>query len=94
MKLEGSKLSFGAAKIPAALNPATEIMQTAPNKFEIKRSDVLKYTADMSAVLQQAAMAPRRNAAGEIDCFRFFIYSAGFYLHEAWIPKWRLHQKC
>ncbi len=71
MKLEGSKLSFGAAKIPAALNPATEIMQTAPNKFEIKRSDVLKYTADMSAVLQQAAMAPRRNAAGEIDCFRF-----------------------
>lgn len=69
MRLEGGKLSFSGTS-PAG-GPKTEIAQVAPNKFEIKRSDLLKHTANMSALLQQASMIPRRGANGEIECFRF-----------------------
>ena len=65
-----SKVSFSAVK-PAGAPGKTEVKQTAQNKFEISRADVLKYTSDMSSVLQQAAMQPRRKANGEIDGFKF-----------------------
>lgn len=69
------KLSFAAAKNPTEPSAKTqgkqEVKQTAPNRFEINRADVLKYTSDMSTVLQQAAMQPRRKANGEIDGFKF-----------------------
>ncbi len=67
MKQEG-KLSFSANR-PVA-GPA-EIKQVAQGTFEISRSEILKQTADMASLLQQAAMQPRRNANGEIECFRF-----------------------
>jgi len=76
LKTDGAKISFGAAK-PLERPSKSDVAQVAPNKFEIKRSDVLKYTSDMAAVLQQAAMAPRRNSSGEIECFKFLSIQPG-----------------
>jgi general secretion pathway protein C len=78
MKVEGSKVSFDAAK-PAAGDHTvkSDVVQVAPNKFEIKRTDVLKYTNDMASILQQAATVPRRNASGEIECFKFLSIQPG-----------------
>lgn len=64
-----TKINFAGAKAEAVA--PTEIKMTGANKYEIKRSDVIKYTSDMANVLQQAAMAPRKKANGEIDCFKF-----------------------
>lgn len=69
MKQEG-KLSFSGGKAPTGPTSA-EIKQTSQGNFEISRSEILKHTADMASLLQQAAMQPRRNANGEIECFRF-----------------------
>jgi len=65
-----SKLSFSAAK---ATSPVAkqEVKQVGQDHFEISRADLLKYTSDMSSVLQQAAMQPRRKSNGEIDGFKF-----------------------
>ena len=65
---EVSKLSFSAAK--TAVGDA-DIKQVAPNKYELKRSDVDRYTADLQNVLQQAAMVPVRGPGGEVTGFRF-----------------------
>ncbi len=79
MKLEGGKIAFTGAK--AATGPATpgktDVAQVAPNKFEIKRSDLQKYLADTASILQQASMVPRRNAAGEIECYKFIGIQPG-----------------
>lgn len=64
-----NKLSFQVAK-PTPTGK-TDVRQTAAGQFEINRSDVLKYTADMASLLQQAAMQPKRNAQGEIECYKF-----------------------
>lgn len=65
-----NKLTFNATqKAVEALNE--EVKQVAPNRFEVKRSDVVKYTSDLSNVLQQAAMIPVRGPGGEIQGFRF-----------------------
>ena len=76
MKVDGGKISFGAQK-PIAAEIKADVAAIAPNKFEIKRADVLKYTNDMASVLQQAAMAPRRGANGEIECFKFLSIQPG-----------------
>jgi general secretion pathway protein C len=75
MKIQGQKLTFQGAKSTQV--SGGEVAQVAPNKFEIKRSDLNRYLADMSAVLQQASMSPRRNASGEIECFRFNAITPG-----------------
>lgn len=81
MKIDGGKIAFGASKaggLDGSANPAkSEVAQIAPNKFEIKRSDVLKYTNDMASVLQQAAMQPVRGASGEIEGFKFLSIQPG-----------------
>ncbi len=64
---EMSKLSFNTAKA----NSAEDVKQVAPNKFEIARSDITKYTSDLSNILQQAAMLPAKGPSGEIEGFRF-----------------------
>jgi general secretion pathway protein C len=76
MKTEGQKINLQGAKAPVS-SGKSDVAQVAPNKFEIKRSDVLKYTNDMASILQQAAMAPRRNANGEIDGFKFLSIQPG-----------------
>lgn len=75
MKLEGGRISF-AGTSPARPGGG-DIAQVAPNKFEIKRSDLLKYTSNMSSLLQQASMIPRRGANGEIECFKFISIQPG-----------------
>ena len=80
MKMDGGKISFGMMKATPSASAGTgksDVAQVAPNKFEIKRSDLLKYTNDMASVLQQAAMAPRRGANGEIECFKFLSIQPG-----------------
>lgn len=69
-----SKISFnaGLAPVTSTTRPAgNEVKAVGQNKFEIKRSDILKYTSNMAEILQQAAMAPKRGANGEIEGFKF-----------------------
>src|SRR3989344_352572 len=66
------KVSFDASKA-AAVGPAAskDVKAIAPNRFQIKRSDLLKYTNDLSSVLMQARAVPNRDpATGEINGFR------------------------
>lgn len=73
-----NKISFTAPKGDApASSGKDEVHMLGQNTYEISRADILKYTADMSAVLQQAAMQPRRKANGEIDCFQFLSIQPG-----------------
>lgn len=71
-----NKLAFNTAKA-AATSGKEEIKVVGQNRFEVNRADVLKYTSDMASVLQQAAMQPRRNANGEIECFKFLAIQPG-----------------
>ncbi|PWU22852.1 MAG: general secretion pathway protein GspC [Bdellovibrio sp.] len=66
-----SKLSFQTSKSVVPTVGSSVVRQPAPGKFEINRADVLKYTADMASLLQQAAMQPVHNSQGEIDGYRF-----------------------
>lgn len=67
-----SKLSFNQAPKPVASAPGAQDVKTVgQNRYEISRADVLKHTADMASLLQQAAMQPKRNAQGEIECYKF-----------------------
>jgi general secretion pathway protein C len=68
---ELGKVTFNNSKKVEESLPGQEIKQIAPNRFEVKKSDVLKYTSDLSNVLQQAAMIPVRGPGGEIEGFRF-----------------------
>jgi general secretion pathway protein C len=76
MKAEGQKFNLQGSKPPPS-GGGGDVAQVAPNKFEIKRADLLKYTNNMASILQQAAMAPRRNANGEIDGFKFLSIQPG-----------------
>lgn len=73
---QANKIAFSSSRTtaPAA---STEVKVTGQNRFEVNRADVLKYTSDMASVLQQAAMQPRRNANGEIECFKFLAIQPG-----------------
>jgi general secretion pathway protein C len=78
MKLEGGKIAFSPTKAaPAAGSGKSDVAQVAPNKFEIKRSDLQKYLADTASILQQASMIPRRGANGEIECYKFIGIQPG-----------------
>ncbi len=79
MKTEGGKLSFlGSKPSPGGSGGGRgEVQQVAPNKFEIKRSDLLKYTSDLNSLLQQASMIPVRGANGEIEGFKFISIQPG-----------------
>jgi general secretion pathway protein C len=80
MKLEGGKISFNGAKAPAAGPVAggkTDVAQVAPNKFEIKRSDLQKYLSDTASILQQASMIPVHGPSGEIEGFKFIGIQPG-----------------
>lgn len=55
-----------------------EVKKTADNEFEIKRSDLLKYTTDLSSVLMQARVVPaRRGGSGDIYGFRLVEMQPG-----------------
>ncbi len=67
-----NKVSFDASKPAAAAAPTSnDVKAVAPNRFQIKRSDLLKYTSDLSSVLMQARAVPYRDpSTGEIAGFR------------------------
>ena len=76
MNLTGVKLSSIVSKTPIEVG-ANDVLQTAPNHFEIKRTDLTKYLSDLSSILQQAAKAPRKNVNGDIECFKFLAIQPG-----------------
>jgi len=65
------QLRFSSASKTVGAETTGEVKQVAPNKFEVSRAEVNKYTSDLSNVLQQAAMIPVRGSSGEIQGFRF-----------------------
>lgn len=75
-----SKLSFQQGSMTSQpLKAEGEVVKTvAPNKFSLKRSDVLKYTNNLASLLQQARSAPHKNPrTGEIDGFTILDFQAG-----------------
>ncbi len=76
MKLADVKFSLAKAA-PESVLPAQPVAQVAPNKFEIKRSDLNKYLGDITNILQQASMVPEKNPDGTIKCFKFVAIQPG-----------------
>jgi len=75
-----NKVSFDASKTaaPVAAVGSKDVQQIAPNQFAIKRSDLLKYTNDLSSVLMQARAVPNRDPnTGEINGFRILDMQEG-----------------
>ncbi len=61
-----NKLTFDQAPKAAPSDKKKDVVQSGANSFTIKRSDLNKYTADLSAVLMQARAVPaRREGTGE-----------------------------
>ncbi len=75
-----SSLSFNRGKgggIPAKLS-GSEIKKESDTNFSINRSDLLKYTNDLSSVLQQARAVPHRSSVtGEVDGFSMMDIQPG-----------------
>lgn len=70
-----SKLSL---KTSASGDGKGEVKKTGVNEFEMKRSDLLKYTSDLSSVLMQARVVPaRRGGSGEVYGFRLVDMQPG-----------------
>ncbi len=79
MNKSGNKVTFDASKISTAVKPGgSEVVSTGVNQFQIKRSDLLKYTNDLSSVLMQARALPNRDPnTGEINGFRLVDMQPG-----------------
>ncbi|MEK6627592.1 MAG: type II secretion system protein GspC [Bdellovibrionota bacterium] len=78
MNSASSKVAFGAAAKTEASKPGKEVQMTGTNTFAIKRSDLLKYTNDLSSVLMQARAVPNRDPnTGEINGFRILDMQPG-----------------
>ncbi len=76
----GNKVMFGASRAttPVASVASKEVLSTGNNTFQIKRSDLLKYTNDLSSVLMQARAVPNRDPnTGEINGFRILDMQPG-----------------
>lgn len=72
MNQQGAKVSFNApAKTAPTGKVSTNIMEVAPNTYEIKRDTLNKYLNDLPSVLMQARAVPNKNpTTGEVDGFR------------------------
>ncbi|QDK45177.1 general secretion pathway protein GspC [Bdellovibrio sp. ZAP7] len=77
IKKEGAKVSFAASK-PSTTTSGQEVKKTGDNTFAIKRSDLLKYTNDLSSILMQARAVPNREpGTGNINGFRILDMQPG-----------------
>ncbi len=73
-----NKVTFDASKNTVAVPKAADVVATGNNVFQIKRSDLLKYTNDLSSVLMQARAVPNRDPnTGEINGFRILDMQPG-----------------
>ncbi|MEN0058559.1 MAG: type II secretion system protein GspC [Bdellovibrio sp.] len=75
IKKEGNKVAFGAS---TRGGESKEVQKTGDNTFAIKRSDLLKYTNDLTSVLMQARAVPNREpGTGNINGFRILDMQPG-----------------
>ncbi len=78
MSKSGNKVAFGAVTKTEVSKPGKDVQMTGTNTFAIKRSDLLKYTNDLSSVLMQARAVPNRDPnTGEINGFRILDMQPG-----------------
>jgi len=88
-----NKVSFDGNAKPATsttpLAPAgKEVVSTAPNTYEVKRSDLNKYLNDMSSLLMQARAIPNRDPnSGEINGFRLVDFQPDSIFGQLDIPR-------
>lgn len=74
----GSKLTFDSSKPSPPALIGQDVQKKGNNQFEIKRSDLLKYTSDLSSVLMQARAVPNRDPnTGEINGFKILDMQPG-----------------
>lgn len=72
----GAKMTLKTTARPGA--GSSDVKKVSDTEFEIKRSDLLKYTSDLSSILMQARVAPaRRGGSGEIYGFRVMEMQPG-----------------
>ena len=67
---DATKLNFTASRVIQRPDGPANIRIVGENKFEIPRSEVLRFTSDMSNIVMQASTVPHRKATGEIDGFQ------------------------
>lgn len=70
---EDSQITFGIKNSAPKNEHVSDIRQEGENSFQIKRSDLDKYTSDLPSILRQARMVPNiiPGSGGRIDGFRF-----------------------
>ena len=65
-------------KTTGASEPSGDVKKVSDTEFEIKRSDLLKHTSDLSSLLMQARVVPaRRGGNGDIYGFRLVEMQPG-----------------
>jgi len=75
MKKEATKVAFGGSTVAT---PGKDVQKVDDNHFVIKRSDLLKYTSDLSSILMQARAVPNREpGTGNINGFRILDMQPG-----------------
>ncbi|MGZ3691792.1 MAG: type II secretion system protein GspC [Pseudobdellovibrio sp.] len=78
MNKAGNKVNFDTAKAAPVKAKGTEVVNSGNNTFSIQRSNLLKYTNDLSSVLMQARAVPNRDPnTGEINGFRILDMQPG-----------------
>lgn len=75
---DDTKISLvSSSAAPAAQRQVGEVLQKSETEFELKKSDVLKLTADLPSILQQARAVPRMGPNGQVECFSLADISPG-----------------
>lgn len=73
-----SKVAFGAGRTSSGAGESKEVQKVGDNNFVIKKTDLLKYTNDLSSILMQARAVPNREpGTGNINGFRILDMQPG-----------------
>lgn len=74
-----TKLAFGFKQNAPAGGPQGEVVRRGEFDFQVKRSDINKYTSDLSSILSQARMVPNivPGTGGGVEGFRFVSIQPG-----------------
>lgn len=91
MKDLDSKLSFSGSSQGISEEKQSPVLKLGETDFQLKRSDLLKYTSDLSSLLMQARAVPNRDpSTGEINGFRLIDYQPNSIFAQLGIPKMAL----
>ncbi|MCB0422433.1 MAG: general secretion pathway protein GspC [Bdellovibrionales bacterium] len=76
---EDTKISFGMKAPIKKTDKEGAVAKTGEFEFSVKRSDVTKYTSNLSSILNQARMVPNRppGGGGTVEGFRFTSIQPG-----------------